>query len=57
MLRPGGYLLHNESRPRLVEAAASLGLPLLHARTAILGGPPARPLYDTVWLHQRSRTP
>jgi hypothetical protein len=54
MLRPGGYLLHNESRAGLVAAAASLGLPLLHARTAILGGPAARPLYDTVWLHQKS---
>jgi hypothetical protein len=57
MLRPGGYLLHNESRPGLVDTAASLGLRLLHARTAILGGMPAKPLYDTVWLHQRSRTP
>jgi hypothetical protein len=57
MLRPGGYLLHNESRAGLVNAAASLGLPLLHARTAVLGGPPAKPLYDTVWVHQKSRTP
>ncbi|PYR46866.1 MAG: hypothetical protein DMF95_17585, partial [Acidobacteria bacterium] len=57
MLRPGGYLLHNEPRAGLVETAASLGLPLLHTRAAILGGPPARPLYDTVWLHQKSRTP
>ena len=57
MLRPGGYLLHNESRTGLVDTAASLGLPLLHARTAILGGPPAKPLYDAVWLHQKSRTP
>ena len=56
MLRPGGYLLHNESRASLVAAAASVGLPLVHTRTAILGGPPARPLYDTVWLHQKSRT-
>jgi len=57
MLRPGGYLLHNETRAGVPETAASLGLPLLHARTAVLGGPPAKPLYDTVWLHQKSRTP
>jgi hypothetical protein len=57
MLRPGGYLLHNESRAGLVGTAASFGVPLLHARTAVLGGPPAKPLYDTVWVHQKSRTP
>jgi hypothetical protein len=57
MLRPGGYLLHNESRAGLVDTAAALGLPLVHTRAAILGGPPARRLYDTVWLHQKSRTP
>ena len=54
MLRPGGYLLHNESRPGLIDTAARLGLSLLHTRTAILGGQPARPLYDTVWLHQKA---
>jgi hypothetical protein len=53
MLRPGGYLIHNESRAGLVDTAASLGLPLLHTRTAVLGGPRDRPLYDTVWLHQK----
>jgi hypothetical protein len=57
MLRPGGYLLHNESRAGLVDTAAAMGLPLVHTRAAILGGPSARPLYDTVWLHQKSRTP
>jgi hypothetical protein len=56
MLRPGGYLLHNESRAGLVDTAAALGLPLVHTRAAILGGPPATPLYDTVWLH-KSRIP
>ena len=54
MLRPGGYLLHNESRPGLIDAAARTGLPLRHSRTAILAGPSARPLYDTVWVHQKS---
>jgi hypothetical protein len=54
MLRPDGYLLHNESRAGLVDTAASLGLPLMHARTAVLGGPAEKPWYDTVWVHQRT---
>jgi hypothetical protein len=57
MLRPGGYLLHNESRAGLNDVAAHVGLPLLHSRTAILGGPPGQPLYDTIWLHRKSTTP
>jgi hypothetical protein len=57
MLRPGGYLIHNESRAGLIELASAAGLPLLHQRSAILGGPPDKPLYDTVWLHQKSMAP
>lgn len=57
MVRPGGYVLHNESRAGLVEMAASLGLPVLHMRTAVLGGPPAKPLYDTNWVHQKTSKP
>jgi SAM-dependent methyltransferase len=53
MLRPGGYLLHNESRAGLVETADRLGLSLLHTRSTILGGPEERPFYDVIWLHQR----
>ena len=56
MLRAGGCLLHNESRAGLVETAASMQLPALQMRTAIIAGPTARPLYDTIWLHQKSRT-
>jgi hypothetical protein len=56
MLRPGGYLLHNESRAGLVEIAASLHLPTVHMRTAVIGGPVSRPWYDTVWVHQKTRT-
>ena len=55
MLRPGGYLLHNEHRPGLPEASAALGLPAVQMRTAILGGSKARPLYDVVWIHQQSQ--
>jgi hypothetical protein len=56
MLRAGGCLLHNESRAGLVETAASMQLPVLQMRTAIIAGPASRPLYDTAWLHQKSRT-
>jgi chemotaxis methyl-accepting protein methylase len=56
MLRSGGCLLHNESRAGLVETAASMQLPVLQMRTAIIAGPAFRPLYDTVWLHQKSRS-
>jgi SAM-dependent methyltransferase len=53
MLRPGGYLLHNESRGGLVEAAESVGLMTKQMRTVVLGGTKERPLYDTVWVHQK----
>jgi SAM-dependent methyltransferase len=57
MLRPGGILLHNESRAGLVETADAVGLPLLQMRTAVIGGPAERPLYDAVWLHRKAMTP
>jgi hypothetical protein len=56
MLRPGGFLLHNESRAGLVETAASVQLPAIHMRTAVIAPSADRPLYDTVWLHQKART-
>jgi hypothetical protein len=57
MLRSGGYLLHNESRAGLVETADAVGLAAVQMRTAVIGGATARPLYDSVWLHRRARTP
>ena len=56
MLRPGRYLLHNESRAGLVEAADVLGLPTLPMRTAVIGGSAQRPLYDAFWVHRNLRT-
>lgn len=53
MLRPGGYLLHNESRDGLSEQTAAIGLPPLHMRTVVIGGSSDRPLYDAIWIHQR----
>ena len=53
MLKPGGVLLHNEPRPLLATATLALGLPLIHARSAVVatvdGGPS---LYDAVWMHK-----
>jgi SAM-dependent methyltransferase len=56
MLKPGGVLLHNEPRPLLAEATLALGLPLIHARSAVVAtverGP--SPLYDSIWMHKAS---
>ena len=54
MLRPGGYLLHNESRGGLAELAASADLPIVQMRTEVIGGPARQLLYDSVWLHKRA---
>jgi len=56
MLRPGGFLLHNESRAGLAEIAASVKLPALHMRTAVIAGSGDGALYDTIWLHRSART-
>ena len=54
MLAPDGLLLHNEARPLMGELAKELGLPLAHARTAIIatvrGAPP---LYDSAFVHRK----
>ena len=56
MLKPGGVLLHNEPRPLLADATLALGLPLIHARSAVVAtverGP--SPLYDSIWIHRAS---
>jgi CheR methyltransferase, SAM binding domain len=56
MLRPGGWLLHNEARAGLADTAARMQLPVVQMRTAVLGGSKSRPWYDTVWLHQKTRS-
>lgn len=53
MLRPGGYLLHNESRDSLAALASLVGLPAVQMRSAMLGGLKSRPLFDVIWLHQK----
>ena len=54
MLAPGGVFLHNEARPLIGDLTAELGMPLTHARTAIIASVQgAPPLYDSVFLHRR----
>ena len=44
------------ARPLLAEATLALGLPLIHARSAVVAtverGP--SPLYDAIWMHKAS---
>lgn len=54
MLRPGGWLLHNEQRPTLAAIAPAAGLPLRHMRSVILAnraGTAAH--YDVAYAHRR----
>lgn len=56
MLRPGGVLLHNESRPLVGEVTETLGVRFEHSRHAsiasVRGAPP---LGDSVWIHRKLR--
>jgi hypothetical protein len=59
MLAPGGVFLHNEARPLLGDVANALGLPFEQSRHVIIAsvrGAPA-PLFDSVWLHRKAKTP
>jgi hypothetical protein len=59
MLAPGGVLLHNEARPLLGDVTNALGLPFEQSRHVIIAsvrGAPA-PLFDSVWLHRKAKTP
>lgn len=56
MLRPGGVLLHNESRPLVGEVTETLGVRFeqsRHATIASVRGAP--PLGDSVWIHRKLR--
>jgi hypothetical protein len=57
MLGSGGVFLHNEPRPLLREVTSAMGLPVEQSRHAVIAnvrGAPA-PLFDSVWLHRKSR--
>lgn len=52
MLRPGGYLFHNEARASLLAFSKAQGLPLMFSRTALIAGVKGASLYDGVWVHR-----
>ena len=53
MLRPGGYLVHNEPQSSLMSAAQVAGLPVVQGRTVLLASG-AAPLFDRVLIHQKA---
>ncbi len=53
MLRPGGWLLHNELRPEAEEAARRAGLPPVQGRTLQVAAGQKRPLMDAFVLHRK----
>lgn len=65
MLRDGGYLVHNETRPVLAGLADTQGLKPVHLRSVLIAAPartrasagatePAGSLYDTLWIHRKT---
>jgi hypothetical protein len=55
MLEPGGFLLHNETRPEVDSLSGALGLPIIHAGMVRLPGTAERSLFDAVVLHRRAQ--
>lgn len=53
MMRPGGYLLHNEPRGELKLFTSQLGAPLLQSRTVLISEDKHAPLFDGVAIHQK----
>jgi len=53
MMRGGGYLIHNESRPAVFSVAKALGLSLTISRTVLIAPHGAAPLYDNVAVHRK----
>jgi SAM-dependent methyltransferase len=52
MLKPGGYLLHNETRAETDSIARLLAMPVVHARMVRLARVDSRELHDACILHQ-----
>lgn len=53
MLKPGGYLIHNELQNMPALFVDSLGLPLEQARTILIAASKTAPLYDGVAIHRK----
>jgi hypothetical protein len=55
-LAPHGFLIHNEPRPLLGEAATAIGLPATQARTLLIATKTnGKHLYDAIWLHRKQQ--
>jgi 2-polyprenyl-3-methyl-5-hydroxy-6-metoxy-1,4-benzoquinol methylase len=54
MLRPGGYLIHNEQRPNLPILASAAGLQTVQVRGLVLASDARGAISDTVWIHTKA---
>lgn len=54
MLRPGGYLVHNELRPEVESIARDLDLAPVQARTIQISAGAGKPLLDGFVIHRRA---
>ena len=54
MLKPGGYLIHNELQTMPTQFVNSLGLPLQQARTLLIASSETAPLFDGVAIHRKN---
>jgi hypothetical protein len=52
MLRPGGYLIHNEQRSALPFLAEAQGLATVQVRSVVISPREAGAVYDVVWIHR-----
>jgi SAM-dependent methyltransferase len=53
MLRPGGYLIHNEPRPELEAISTALRMPPIQGRTLQIAQGAKQPLADCFVIHRR----
>jgi SAM-dependent methyltransferase len=56
MLRPGGYFIHNETRPSLERAARECGMPPIQGRTVEIARGAKSPLLDVAVIHRKDGT-
>lgn len=55
MIRPGGYLIHNELPLATAPVFRAVGLPMVQARTLTIATTPREPLFDGVAIHRREQ--
>jgi hypothetical protein len=53
MIRPGGYLIHNELSIATAPIFTVVGLPMIQARTMTIATTARDPLFDGVAVHRR----